>query len=647
MQLTGTDLSSYLRPSECQLRVYLKEHGEPEDEPSPYQAVILSLDKRHEAAYLATLGPVLDLRTGTLAGREQATQDALRRREPSILFHAVLRHVAIVAGQVCDIVGVPDFILVQPTSTVIRDCRIAKRINDDDNPAILRELELNGWLLEVVTGIAPTRLEVAAGDGTVVEVPYDGGAAAVAVLRGIVESRLLAAEPYEPVARRRCRDCCFRSRCWTLATSRKDVSLVGDIDRGLALTLHDLGVNSFDELLAAFDEATLGALQRPRGLRTQRVGAHATTILRHARSLATNSKLLLQTPAIPQSANYVMFDCEGLPPQLDELNKAYLWGLQAFGEKPGPYRGITGGFGTDGDLHGWEGFLRAASEIFETYGDIPFVHWHHYERVQVDTYINRFGPHPTADRVKANLLDLLAITRQSVVLPLSSYSLKVVEKYVGFERQSIEYGGEWSMAKYVEAIETDDEQTRSALMSQILDYNREDLEATWAVLKWLNRTVAQELVARETESLTMPLNRLAKRAGDLVTNEIEALRRAVDELPRTGTSAYKIPGCSPNDDDRYTEPRNLATIKSKLISAGVPFWDGPDYGKHLIFELDGNSINVLCVPTDSMAAMAATTALVTRLAEFPEFVAMLKVKRERYKIFRVIYAMLNGQDTTR
>jgi len=42
--------------------------------------------------------------------------------------------------------------------------------------------------------------------------------------------------------------------------------------------------------------------------------------------------------------------------------------------------------------------------------------------------------------------------------------------------------------------------------------------------------------------------------------------------------------------------------------------------------------------------MAATTALLTRLAEFPEFVAMLQVKSERYKIFRVIYAMLDGRD---
>jgi predicted RecB family nuclease len=44
--------------------------------------------------------------------------------------------------------------------------------------------------------------------------------------------------------------------------------------------------------------------------------------------------------------------------------------------------------------------------------------------------------------VAANLLDLLTVTRNSVVLPLPSFSLKVVEDYVGFERKEAEYGGQ-------------------------------------------------------------------------------------------------------------------------------------------------------------------------------------------------------------
>ena len=41
------------------------------------------------------------------------------------------------------------------------------------------------------------------------------------------------------------------------------------------------------------------------------------------------------------------------------------------------------------------------------------------------------------------------------------------------------------MAKYIEAVETEDAAERTAIMDEILAYNREDLAATWAVLQWL------------------------------------------------------------------------------------------------------------------------------------------------------------------
>jgi predicted RecB family nuclease len=94
-------------------------------------------------------------------------------------------------------------------------------------------------------------------------------------------------------------------------------------------------------------------------------------------------------------------------------------------------------------------------------------------------------PDEIAGRVKENLLDLLPITQRSIALPLPSYSLKVVEKYVGFKRELEDVAGDWAMAKYIEAVETEDTAKRDGVMNEILDYNREDLEATWAVLKWL------------------------------------------------------------------------------------------------------------------------------------------------------------------
>ena len=41
------------------------------------------------------------------------------------------------------------------------------------------------------------------------------------------------------------------------------------------------------------------------------------------------------------------------------------------------------------------------------------------------------------------------------------------------------------MAMFIEATETNDQTKRKELMDQILTYNREDLEAMWAVFQWL------------------------------------------------------------------------------------------------------------------------------------------------------------------
>lgn len=52
-----------------------------------------------------------------------------------------------------------------------------------------------------------------------------------------------------------------------------------------------------------------------------------------------------------------------------------------------------------------------------------------------------------------------------------------------------EYGGEWAMAKYIEATEMENEGERQEVIDQILLYNREDLEVTWAVLRWLRAKI--------------------------------------------------------------------------------------------------------------------------------------------------------------
>ena len=51
-----------------------------------------------------------------------------------------------------------------------------------------------------------------------------------------------------------------------------------------------------------------------------------------------------------------------MPPHLDELEKVYLWELQAFGTRPGPFIGVTAGFGDNGDLRRSQRIMQWARE---------------------------------------------------------------------------------------------------------------------------------------------------------------------------------------------------------------------------------------------------------------------------------------------
>jgi predicted RecB family nuclease len=496
MRMTASDFVSYHRPTRCDLRVFLRHQKEQEAEPGPFEIVLRRLGLRHERDHLATLGKFADVTAASLDEHVKKTKDAIGRKVPALYQPAFLA-VEKICGTDVEIIGVPDFLILDGDNYLMRDSKMALRIDDENHPEILLQVQLYGWLYERSCGAAPKGLQVHAGTDEIVNIPYDGGATALRELERLLTIKQLSIEPYEPVGWTKCLSCAYTDRCWAQAEKNGDVAFVYGVDQSLARTLYSQGVRSRRDLLATFDVASLSEVKRPYGNREQRVGKASERILKFADAMEKNQETVLATPAILPSKNYVMFDLEGMPPHFDELDKIYLWGAQVFGENPSEFKVALSGFGANGDRDGWLGFLANAKQILETYGDIPFVHWASYEQTYLRRYVERFGdPEGIAARVGANLLDLLTVTRESVVLPLPSLSLKVVEDYVGFERKEAEYGGAWAIATFIEATETSDEGKRKELMDKIVAYNKEDLGATWAVFQWLKNKVPTENPAR-------------------------------------------------------------------------------------------------------------------------------------------------------
>jgi predicted RecB family nuclease len=490
MRLIATDIITQHRPHPCDLRVWLRHQREPQREPTEFEQVLYRLGDRHEREHLAMLGRCLDLSQLSEEERIRKTSQAIAEKVP-VVYQAAFRIVHTFGGTEAEIVGIPDFLILDDDDYVIRDAKMARRIDEENHPEILLQLQLYGWLLEQSSGVAPKALQVFNGMKEIIPVPYDGGTAALTALDRLLTIKRLTGEPYEPVGWSKCGPCGYDDRCWNRAEAAGDVAMVPDIDQSLARTLDGMGVRTCGDLLNRFDFVSLSELKRPIGDGERRVGKRAERILLFADAMEKREEKLIAAPAIPQLANYAMFDLEGMPPHLDELDKIYLWGVQVFGEKLSEFLPAVSSFGPDADREAWFGFLRNAERIFKTYGDVLFVHWANYEKTYLRRYMERYGDvDGVAARVIGNLLDLLPIARESVILPVPSYSLKVIEQYVGYKRKQDEYGGQWAMAKFIEATETNDEEKRRELMSAILDYNREDLEATWAVFQWLRSRVS-------------------------------------------------------------------------------------------------------------------------------------------------------------
>jgi predicted RecB family nuclease len=483
MNLSASDFYSLYRPSECTRRVFLRSHHEPEAEPSEFDKLIEELGKRHEANHLATFPEFLDLKDGDLDSRTAKTIEALHKGV-DVVYQGVFQ--ARLPGTGDIIVGIPDFMIKDAEGYKIRDCKLARHVDEGRHEEILLQLQLYGWLFEQTVKESPKALEVCLGDEIISKVPYDGGLAALEVLNEIAGISRQSAEPYSPVGWSKCGACGYKKRCWNIAEKSNDLALVYELDQGTAKALKDQGVLTIEQLLNNYNGDTLSELKKLRGQKMVRVGKAAERILLQAQALQMKQEKLLESLDLPQAQDMVMFDLEGLPPQFDDLDKVYLWGTQVYGMRPGKFLPALAGFGSKGDEEGWAHFLGNAEGIFKEYGDLPFIHWHNYETTKVKSYIGRYtDPKGIGQRVLDNCVDLLKITRDALVLPEYSYSLKVVEKRTGFKRTMNEFGGDWSIVQYIRAVETQDEGLRTKIMTDILKYNEEDLKATWAVLEWL------------------------------------------------------------------------------------------------------------------------------------------------------------------
>ena len=283
--------------------------------------------------------------------------------------------------------------------------------------------------------------------------------------QGILLQRL---EPEVFIARNRCSLCLWLDHCTQVARSTQHLSLLPGITPKRYHTLKTLGIQNLETLA----DTSPQILEPLAGFGV----AVTRQLLQQARSTLAQQPLLHTPPEHllhQDDPVEFYFDIESQP----DLNLVYLHGvLLVQGEKTEFYPFLAENPETE--QVAWTGFL----ELMARYPYAPIYHFCPYE---VDC-IRRLGqqfriPGRTIDRLVYRCIDLHALVTGTVTLPIESYALKSIARWLGFNWRQEDVNGAQAICWYSEWLRTNDR----SFLEQILIYNEDDCRATYRLKSWL------------------------------------------------------------------------------------------------------------------------------------------------------------------
>ncbi len=291
------------------------------------------------------------------------------------------------------------------------------------------------------------------------------------ILEGCGTTLVHQHEPEVFVARNRCGLCDWQNFCHETALEQRHLSLLPGVTPKRYGFLKELSITTVETLRQT----------KPKSLENlPGFGPDvAQKMVDQAQASWSDRALPPRTvpmPPVMRSPVELYFDIEAEP----ELGVAFLHGVLAVDHRLGtetfhPFVAEH----PDDEQQCWEEFLHFVCEV---HGDAPVYHFCSYES---DT-MRRLGRLYGTDAVKIEQLvdrfvDIHYWVTQTVTMPVESYALKHIARWIGFDWRDSEANGAQAIFWYVEWLKTGDR----AQLDRIIIYNEDDCRATYIVKEWL------------------------------------------------------------------------------------------------------------------------------------------------------------------
>ncbi|MFH1632072.1 MAG: TM0106 family RecB-like putative nuclease [bacterium] len=262
-----------------------------------------------------------------------------------------------------------------------------------------------------------------------------------------------------------CKQSPYFSECKLETRECDDLSIINRIWRSEVSALMDAGIGSVSGLADASPEK----LGKVSGVTMDRL----YFLQQQAISLADNQVVTLGKIDLPEEDGVALVvDIESDP--LRDLD--YLFGVLVVGNGEDAYHSFLARDESQA-RDAWEQFVM----FLEQYEGANIYHYGWYENEVFRKLCERFG---ASDKVKRmfeeNMVDLIVRMREKVIFPTPFYSLKDVAKFLGFAWRSEEASGLDSILWYQDWLD----RGNAEKLQEIVDYNEDDVRATWYVRCW-------------------------------------------------------------------------------------------------------------------------------------------------------------------
>jgi predicted RecB family nuclease len=289
-------------------------------------------------------------------------------------------------------------------------------------------------------------------------------------------------EPEVFISRNRCSLCPWFNHCYSVAQDQNHLSLLP----GVTPTRYPvLQATQFDtvEKLATHEPAYLNS-RTGLGMETSRkLVTQAQAFFYQQAVLLPEELCHLNLATFPESPVELYFDIEAEP----SLNLACLHGVLVRDrirrtERFYPFLAEQ----PEDEAQAWQQVLQ----LMLHYPDAPIFHFCAYEVQAVRQLAARYGtPQEWIAPLIPRFVDLHLWVTGTVALPIESYTLKLIARWMGFEWRNTEANGAQAICWYSDWLDTGDRN----LLDKIVEYNEDDCRATLHVKDWLGTFLAQQL----------------------------------------------------------------------------------------------------------------------------------------------------------